>query len=175
MPKRTIHGNYVPDNFNANGRSPRSLDLTDPEIREILQAPDLLQRVQAAFPHEPHLVNEFLTDLRQFERALNGDRSRPGEWNGRDDQPTMPMPFAPREEHRPDRQPGSDGYNLYRTAVENVTAGEMTQVLAAKMAENTPGEGGTLWDRMAPASERRSSDAPSLRESIQGAASALGD
>lgn len=152
-----------PHLLNTLRRPPRTLQSLNPEVRAGLTHPSLLAVVRAGLQANNPDAIELLTDLRQFERALNADRARPGEYLGRTDLPTEPMPFQNREQHHPSRLPGSPQYEVTRKAVENFAAAEMQEALQARMAEPT------TWERTAPASS--SSQEPSLRESIEASAS----
>jgi len=150
MTRRTTpHGDPMPDNANRLGRPPRTL-LDNENTRELLSSPGLLAKLRHDQRIDPSMVNEFITDLRQHRRAMSGDRMRPGEWNGDDSLPHQPMPFAPPETFRPDREPGSENYELYRGAVEQLDASLMTEKLQRQMRENDPDNG--YWARSAPAS-----------------------
>jgi hypothetical protein len=159
-----------PTNFNRLGRPPRALRTDDPFVASTLGSAGLLEALRWAGQADPAWTNEFLVELRQHRRAMNGDRSRPGEYTGDPSLPSEPLPFANREQYRPDRAPGTPDYNLMRTAVENLDAALMTGRLQARMKENSPENG--YWARSAPASERpREATEPSLHEAVSAAAS----
>jgi hypothetical protein len=144
----------LPPNANRLGRPPRTL-LDNAATRELLTEPALAGKLQYDQRIDPALVNEFLVDLRQFRRALNNERERPGEYLGNDSLPYLPLPYAPRAQHRPDRLPGSENYRLMRGAVEQLDAADMTAKLAERMGTDATAR----------------NDPPSLRESISAAAS----
>ena len=166
-PARTAHGVPLPDNHNRLGRPPRTLDLNDPAIRDLLEDPNIVNRLRALSPAE---FNEVTTDLLQHRRAIAGERALPGQYMGDDSLPHQPMPFAPRYTYRPDREPGSAAHDLYRGAVERIEATLMTDTLAARMRSHDADSPDSTWNRVAPRDDAQ----PSLRESIAGAVGALG-
>ena len=130
--RRTLSGVPIPQNFNRTDRAPdESGDVLS--IEEFLTAPRLLERTQALIQQgrfHPADANHMLVALRRHHRALNGDRARPGEYLGRDDLPTEPMPFAPREEPHPEYLDTHKG-NVMRRAVERMDADRIQDGLLA--------------------------------------------
>lgn len=156
----------LPPNRNQMGRPPRSIDLQDPEVAAALSAPGLPARLKMlasdpeADPETQALLHEFMTDARQFARAERGDRALPGEYNGDDSQPYLPMPFAARDEHRPDRQPGSEAHRVMKAAMDQLDADQITTGLAEKL--NTRSQ-------VAAVEAREDAAEPSLRERVAAA------
>ena len=158
--KLTRYGSPMPSNPNTAGRPPRSIPLDI--LRELASLPP--GGVDAAVREgiiPPWGAAELLTDLRQFRRAQEQERSLPGEYMGDDRLPYLAMPFAGRETHRPDRLPGSEAHDLTRRIVENKDTHDMTVALQRKMSESTP-----------PLASDPSTE-PSLREHISAAMDAL--
>jgi hypothetical protein len=166
-------------NPNPNGRPPPpNMNETDPEVAAELTHPDFLYRLANAVRAgriSPTKAQDILTEMRQHRRAINGDRALPGDYNGRDDLPYLPMPFAIKDEFRPDRVPGTKAYTVLRQAVENADAAVLREGLAAQMREHDPSN--STWARSAPSEARAARAAqpePTLRESIQASMTALG-
>jgi hypothetical protein len=161
-----------PENFNRTDRAPNESGDFDPATEEFLTAPRLLERTQALIQQgrlHPADANHMLVALRRHYRALNGDRSRPGEYLGTTALPTEPMPFAEREEVHPEYAPGTHKGNVMRRAVERMDADRIQDGLLATMRENDQAK--------APPAERaaqESNEPPSLRDSIQASVDALG-
>ena len=172
---RTPHGTPMPLNANQLGRPVYAGPLTATDI-EFLESPDLVRKINDIHKLDPVFAHEVVLSLRQHRRALDNGRSLPGEWNGRDDQPHQPRPFQGREQPHPLREAHTRDGAAMRKAVETVDATLMTSALAARMRSHDSDSQDSTWNRMAPASERQSTDRPpSLRDSIQASADALGD
>lgn len=147
----------IPPNANQLGRPPRPIRLDNPVVLKGLTDPGLTNRLRAALeqgnPADMEAMKELIVDVRQFRRALNGDRQRIGEYMGDDRYPTEAMPFAPRETHRPDREPGTPAHKAMRTIVENIDADHITEGLQQRMTTDAA----------------RPPDPPSLRDQVSAA------
>ena len=176
--------NLRPDPLvNTLGRPPRRLDISNPKVRGLLMEPGLTHKLQLLI-EEGRIseadARELITDIRQFRRAENGDRKLPGEYNGNPRLPTEPLPFAPLDDHRPDRQPGSDAHRVYKAAVDQIDAGTILDGLKAKMGTDANPPEASTWERAdpnyrepAPASDL-DANPPSLREQVTAAATVHG-
>ena len=120
----------------------------------------------------PAVAAEMIATLRQHRRAENGDRSHPGEYNADPGQPTIPLPFAPKDTHHPDRQPGSRAHANLEAASNRLYESEVAHDLIARMRENDPATG--TWARSQPdyrPPSQADNSPPSLREQVSAAAS----
>lgn len=154
----------LPENPNRMGRPPRTIDLSDPDIVQALSQPGLPARLrlmqQDPDPEVRALVHELITDLKQVKRANENARSLPGAYNGDDSLPYLEMPFAARESHRPDRQPGSDAHKIMTAAVQQLDAHVIERGLASKMGTQ---------EKVAAIEQREDAQEPSLRERVSAA------
>lgn len=160
----------------------------DPSFEAWLTAPGLAQRLEAAIQQGllPLDVGEQLQrDLAQHARALSGDRAEPGSYLDDPALPSEPMPFMPRETHRPDRAPGTPKGRVLRQVTENLQASALTNRLQQQMNRPEP----STWERTSndgygPATvtpvdtyqattPQADDPPPSLRESIEAAASVV--
>ncbi len=164
MPRRTIHGNLLPDNDNRIGRPPRTIPVEDPDVANLLTSRDIVTRLRELAQHAPEAFAELQVDLQQHHRAMRHDRSLPGEYMGDDSLPYLAMPFAPKETYRPDRVPGTFAHEVYSTAVNNLEKARMTEDLIAQMGRHDPPD--VRAERAASFSAE-----PSLREVVEGASS----
>jgi hypothetical protein len=162
-------------------RPPQDLDLTTQEAERLLTSPALAARMRAEIMSGSlpmHVAAEVVAQLRQFRRAELNERALPGEYNANPRLPDEPLPFQAREQHRPDRQPGSRAHAILKEAVDRVDADTVVQGLQERMSENDPAT--STWARSDPAYREPSGAAdlsanpPSLRESVQASMDALG-
>lgn len=101
----------------------RELNYLDPQTLRFLTTPQLVQRMNQAIRSgqiAPEQADILYRDLTQHARAVNGNRTRPGLYNGDGSDPGHPTPFAPLEQHRPDRAPGTALAPIFDQAVENI-------------------------------------------------------
>ena len=164
-------------------RPPQDLDLTTQEAERLLTSPALAARMRAEIMDgslPTHVAAEIVAQLRQFRRAELNERALPGEYNANPMLPDEPLPFQAREQHRPDRQPGSRAHAILKEAVDRVDADTVVQGLQERMGTDANPPEASTWDRADPhyrEPDRNSisDNPPSLRESISAAATALGD
>jgi hypothetical protein len=168
--RRTPYSNTpIPENFNRTDRPPVESSDFDPQTANFLTQPRLLERIQALVREgrlHPADANHALVELRRHYRALNGDRSRPGEILGRQDLPYLPMPFAPREQVR--YAPGTNRGDVMTEAVHRMDADRITDTLVHQMSENDPPH---VHQRTA----ERADAPPSLHDTISAAVDSLGN
>ncbi|MDM0082343.1 hypothetical protein QTI17_17255 [Variovorax sp. J31P179] len=159
-----------------------SLPNPDASARAVLSAPGLLQRYAEEITSGRMSMDQAVSqavELRQFRRARNHDRVVQGEYNGDPTQPLIPLPFAARETHRPDRLPGTPTYEAMVAATDQIEADTITRDLIAQMA----GEPST-WERTSPDGKvtipadqyvrpAEPPSAPTLRDTVQASYEAL--
>ncbi|MDM0018181.1 hypothetical protein [Variovorax saccharolyticus] len=112
------------------------MNALDPTVARELTTPGFTNRLRRAILQgriSSERAAELVVDLRQFARAENNERSRPGEYMGDDAMPYLPMPFANREQHRPDRAPGTPTHAILKQATDNIDADTVTEGLQSRL------------------------------------------
>ena len=158
----TPHGVPIPENINILGRPPRG-DMSEMSPEAIAFLANNFQanlRRAIAGGMDLETAAELATDVRQFRRAEEGDRHRPGEYMGTDALPSQPMPFALRETHRPDRLPGSPAHTAMRAALDDIDREHGIEALADQMGTHTQLE--TIH-------QRENAEPPSIRDCLEAA------
>ena len=149
----------LPPNANFLGRPPVPSDMSTATDEELAAIPHLRGALATGRMH-PDAAMDAVLEMRQFMRAERGDRALPGEYLGRRDLPYLPMPFEPREQHRPDRLPGTPAHAAMRAAQDDIERDEVQAGLTAQM--------GTTAQVQA-IEEREDDEPPSLHDSLAAA------
>lgn len=142
--------------------------LADDEMA-VLANPGILTHLTLLKKSNPEAHAQIVRDIRQFRRAENGDRFRPDAINNssvtdedRKANPAwaadLPMPFAPRDTHRPDRVANPEVLAYLRQANQRLEDEQMTKGLQRQM--------GTDADRPLPPE--------TLRDHIEAAVNVVG-
>jgi len=171
----------LPPNPNPLGRPPTKLDLSDPEARAEFAHPDFVNKLEKAAADgemDPEVFHDIAATLRQVRRVRDDARALPGDFNGDSSQPYLPMPFALRESRHPGYS--DEDHDLLVQVVNNMDTADISRGLRARMRENDPERPDSTWNSMASpqeraerAAERSENSQPTLRESIEAAASVI--
>ncbi|HEX7857348.1 MAG TPA: hypothetical protein VF503_27005 [Sphingobium sp.] len=117
--------------------------LNDEEMA-VLSNPGILTHLRLLRESNPEAYQHFVRDFQQFRRAENGDRVRPDAINNssvtdedRKASPAwavdLPMPFAPRDTHRPDRAANPEVLSYLRQANQRLEDEQLTDALQRRM------------------------------------------
>ncbi|MDM0072013.1 hypothetical protein [Variovorax sp. J31P207] len=114
----------APTSTPTSSRPLKELNYLEPQTLRFLTAPQLVARMNQAIRQgqiTPAAADILYRDLTQHMRAQNGDRTRPGLYDPTlHDDPGHPRPFAPKEQYRPDRAPGTAMAPIFDQAADNL-------------------------------------------------------